>query len=66
MGIFWLVIVGLIVWLVVSLVRNNNGNVATCNHTGSEAKSLEILKTRYARGEINKVEYDEKLKDLQL
>jgi putative membrane protein len=64
MGIVWLVIIGLIVWLVVSLVRGS-GRGVTLNQTGGEGKALEILKTRYARGEIDKTEYEEKLKDLQ-
>jgi len=63
MGIIWLVIIGLIVWLVVSLVRSS-GN-STVSSTGGDVKALEILKTRYARGEIDKTEYEEKLKGLQ-
>ncbi|MDP6576511.1 MAG: SHOCT domain-containing protein [Dehalococcoidales bacterium] len=63
MGIIRLVVIGLIVWLVVSLVRSNQAT--SSSHTWGEAKALEILKTRYARGEIDKAEYEEKLKDLQ-
>ncbi len=63
MGIIWLVIIGLIVWLVVSLVRSNQ--TTSSNHTWGDVKALEILKTRYAHGEIDKTEYEEKLKDLQ-
>jgi putative membrane protein len=61
MGIIWLVIIGLIVWLVVYLVRGRG----TTSSTGGGVKALDILKARYARGEINKKEYEEKLKDLQ-
>lgn len=64
MGIIWLVIIGLIIWLVVSLVRSS-GHAATPSHTGGDVKALEILKTRYARGDIERTEYEEKLKDLQ-
>jgi len=64
MGIVWLVIIGLIVWLVVSLVRGS-GHGTAVGQTGGDAKALEILKTRYARGEIDKTEYEEKLKDLK-
>ena len=63
MGIIWLVIVGLIIWLVVSLVRSSHP--VSSGHGGGDVKVLEILKTRYARGEIDKAEYEEKLKDLQ-
>ncbi len=62
MGIFWLVVIGLIVWLVVYLVR---GGTINSGSTGGDVKALEILKTRYARGEIDKKEYEEKLKDLK-
>jgi putative membrane protein len=62
MGIFWIVIIGLIAWLVVYLVRNNS--TTTTSSTGGDAKALDIVKTRYARGEIDKAEYDQKLKDL--
>ena len=61
MGIVWLVVIGLIVWLVVYLVRGSS----TASSTGGEVKAVVILKTRYARGEIDKKEYEEKLKDLQ-
>jgi len=62
MGIFWLVIVGLIVWLIVTLVRSNV--TTNPNNTSGNVQVLEILKTRYASGEINKEEFEEKLKDL--
>ncbi len=61
MGIIWLVVIGLIVWLVVYLARGSG----TTSSTGGDVKALDILKTRYARGEIDKKEYEEKLKDLQ-
>jgi putative membrane protein len=32
--------------------------------SGGSASALEVLKTRYARGEIGKEEYEEKKKDL--
>ena len=63
MGIFWLVVIGLIVWLVVYLARNSGA--ATTSSTGGYLKVIDILKHRYARGEIDKKEYEEKLKDLE-
>ncbi|NIS60224.1 MAG: SHOCT domain-containing protein [Proteobacteria bacterium] len=58
---FWIaVIVGivfLIRWLVIS--PGTGGRAAR-----SEDSALEILKRRYARGEIDKQEYEEKKKDL--
>jgi len=57
---FWIaVIVGiffLIRWLVIS--------TGVGGRARSEESALEILKRRYARGEINKQEYEEKKKDL--
>lgn len=62
MGVFWIVVVGLIIWAVVTAVRGAPWT------GGSEASrpdsAMEILKKRYARGEINKAEYEEKKKDL--
>ncbi len=63
MGIFWIVVVGLIVWLVVYLARNSG--TTTTSSTGGDLKAIDILKNRYARGEIDKKEYEEKLKDLK-
>ena len=63
MGIFWLIIIGLIVWLVVYLARNSV--TKTKSSTSGDLNALNILKNRYARGEIDKKEYEEKLKDLQ-
>ena len=63
MGIFWIVVIGLIVWLVFYLVRNSGAS--TASSSGGDVKAVDILKARYARGEIDKKEYEEKLKDLQ-
>ncbi len=63
MGLFWLVVVGLIIWAVVS-AAHRSGEVDPSGHMGGSESALEILKKRYARGEINKAEYEEKKKDL--
>ena len=63
MGIWGLVIIGLIVWLVVYLARKNGAT--NMSSTAGDIKAIDILKNRYARGEIDKKEYAEKLKDLQ-
>jgi putative membrane protein len=61
MVVFWIaVIVGIIFlirWLVIS--SRTGGHVAR-----SEDSPLEILKRRYARGEIDRQEFEEKKKDL--
>jgi putative membrane protein len=61
MGLFWVaIIVGIIFlirWLFIS--TGTKGYRA-----GSEDSALDILKKRYARGEINKEEFEQKKKDL--
>jgi putative membrane protein len=59
MIVFW----GLVIWGIVALVRG----VSTPSNTGNSSQSdsaLGILKRRYARGEINKQEYEDRKKDL--
>ncbi len=61
MPILWIVVIGLIAWAVVAAVRRPGES----DSAGRSADSaLEILKKRYARGEINKEEYEAKKKDL--
>lgn len=59
MWIFWLLVIGGLVWLVASIARGG-GNAAP-----GEKSALDILKERYARGEIDREEYQQKRKDLQ-
>jgi putative membrane protein len=64
-GLFMIVVWGLAIvgivllvrWLAVSSKKHEMGG-------GVADSSLEILKKRYARGEINKEEFEEKKKDL--
>ena len=66
MVVFW----GLIIWAIVALVRGGFRNGHMCGHDrdnnvrGKDKSSLEILKERYAKGEIDKKEFEEKKKDL--
>jgi putative membrane protein len=58
MIVFW----GLIIWGIVALVRGlSTGSGGSSTQADS---TLEILKRRYARGEITKEEFEEKKKDL--
>ncbi len=61
MIIFWIVIIAVLVLLIRSMVvRGSSGN-------GSKSEgpsSMEILKRRYASGEISKEEFEQKKKDL--
>lgn len=60
--IFWLVIIGIIIWAVVTIVNNNNRKQK--DYFPREEDALEILKKRYARGEINKEQFEQMKKDL--
>ena len=60
MSIFWIAALGLIVWLVVAAVRRPSDS----HSSAGSGSALEVLKKRYARGEIGKEEYEEKKKDL--
>ncbi len=58
MIVFW----GLVIWGIVALIRGlSRGDSGRSTESDS---ALEILKKRYARGEITKQEYEERKKDL--
>lgn len=61
--LWWLLIVGAIVWLVSSLVSRTTKSTAA-NATTAAESALDILKKRYARGEISKEQYDDMRRDL--
>ncbi len=63
MGVFWIVVLGAIIWAVVAAARGT-GQSGSSDSAGRSDSALEILKRRYARGEINKAEFEEKKKDL--
>jgi putative membrane protein len=62
MILFWVLLVLLIAWLVKGFGSSKGSTGAV---KPAEESALEILKRRYARGEINKEEYLEKKKDLE-
>ena len=57
---FW----GLIIWAVVALVQGVVQPGGSHVAPDQQDSALEILKRRYARGEIGKEEYEEKKRDL--
>jgi putative membrane protein len=56
--VFW----GLVIWGIVAAVRSANSRRG-CDTSTTES-ALEVLKRRYAQGEIKKKEYEEKKRDL--
>jgi len=60
MVLFW----GLVIWGIIALTRGawyGNGAHSRSEHMDS---ALDVLKRRYARGEVSKEEYEEKKRDL--
>jgi len=60
--VFWLVIIGLIIWGVKVIVDNSRDRR---NLPPPQDEALNILKKRYARGEISKEEFEQMKKDLE-
>lgn len=55
MWLFWILVIVGVVWLITQMVKSD----------GTKKKSaMEILKERYARGEIDQTEFEMKRKDL--
>lgn len=62
MWIVWILIIGLIVWAVIALARGVSQ--PTGSDSGYSDSALNMLKKRYAHGDISKEEYEEKKRDL--
>ena len=66
--IFMLLFWGLVIWAIFALARGFSGHGCCGGHNHGEHKrdsnALDILKERYAKGEINKEEFESKKKDL--
>lgn len=60
--IFFVVLLGLIIWVVVAALQRTNSSTESSARISDEP--LEILKRRYAQGEIDQEEYEIKRKDL--
>lgn len=61
MWIFWILVIVAIIWMIKSFAGNSDKN----NGQEKASKSAEeILKERYARGEIDREEFEQKRKDL--
>ncbi len=60
MVLFWIAIIALVIWAVVRLTSKTT-NTPTST---PPASALDILKKRYARGEITKEQFEEMRRDL--
>ena len=64
MGVFWiLIIIGLLFFFMKWFSRNSR--TGPLGILSGEANSMEILKERYARGEIDRKEFEQKKHDLE-
>jgi putative membrane protein len=59
--IFWIILIFLVVWLIVNQNNKSKQNFQPQQQTES---ALEILKKRYAKGEISKEQYEQMKKDI--
>lgn len=58
MWLFWILLIVAIVWIVKVVSGSEN------NPPDKQMSALDILKERYARGEIDQQEFEQKRKDL--
>lgn len=57
MLVLWVLLIAFVVWIAHEVSGKNS-------RSRSDSNALEILKERYAKGEIDKKEFEEKKKDL--
>ena len=69
MGVFWLLVIALIVFAIVYLVRQTGGRQFAGGPRGGPPPDREsprdILDRRYAEGELSREEYEQMKKDLK-
>jgi putative membrane protein len=68
-GIFGILLIGVIIWAVIQLTNKNDSSnsfdTSRNKIDGGEKDALDIIKKRYARGEINRDEYARLKQDLR-
>ena len=60
MWILWVIVIAVIVWAVIKVATPNGRDTG-----GREKSAFDILKDRYANGEIDESEFDQKWKKLE-
>jgi len=68
MALFWIGLIVVIFFVVRALVRSGSehSGAAPSGPAGGSGRALDILKERYARGEITKEQYDQMREDLNV
>jgi len=61
MLLFWAGVVGLVVWVIVALARRYGPGSTTSRSRGD---AIDVAKERYARGEIDRAQFDQIRRDL--
>ena len=66
MLVFWALIIAFVVSFIVSIIKkmNKSEHLLSGGISHKDNKAMDIIKERYARGEIDKKEFEEKKKDL--
>ncbi len=59
--VLWLILIAVIIWAVVRFTSSASGR---SHSTPPQESALDILKKRYARGEISREEFEQMKKDL--
>ena len=59
MMIFWILVIIIVIWLIIWGLKNSN------NFSIGSGNSLDIIKRRYAKGEITKKQFEEMKKELR-
>jgi putative membrane protein len=62
---FWLVVIGTAVYLVKQITNNTNRADSNIKDKDKSGSPEQIIKQRYARGEISKAEYEEMKEELK-
>lgn len=61
MMLFWIVLIALVVWLVIRLTRSGGD----AGGGGDRGRAEQILRERYARGEVDRETFERMLDDLR-